>query len=132
METRDGSAATTSRRQMPQYVLQDAAVLEVIELIEGIDAAHQRNALERAVRRDDFGDQPLARLQISVQAADRHRLVPFEPKRMPRGAFLEHQWDHAHSDQVRTMDALERLGDHGAHTEKDRSFGGPVARRTGA
>src|SRR6476660_6008420 len=33
---------TTSRREMAQHVLQDAAVLEVVELVERIDAADQR------------------------------------------------------------------------------------------
>src|SRR4051794_14974705 len=74
-ETRTGSAANTLRREMAQHVLQDAAILEVIEFVERIDAAEQRNALECAVRSDDFGDQPLARLQITVQAADRHRFI---------------------------------------------------------
>ena len=56
---------------MAQHVVQDAAVLEVVELVERIDAADQRNALERAVRRDDLGDQALARLQIAVQAGSK-------------------------------------------------------------
>ena len=51
---------------MAQHVLQDAAVLEVFELVERIDAADQRNSLERAVRRNDLGNQPLARFQVTV------------------------------------------------------------------
>src|SRR6266542_4386193 len=46
------------RRQLAQDVMQDAAVLEVIQLVERIDAADQRHALQAAVGRDDFGDQP--------------------------------------------------------------------------
>src|ERR1043165_3911500 len=112
---------------MAQDILQDAAVLEVVQLVERIDAADQRNPLERSVGCNNLGNQPLARLEIAVQAADRDRLVALQSKRMPGGALLEDQWDYAHSDQVRTMDALERLRDHRAHAEQNRSLGGPVA-----
>src|SRR4029077_20404648 len=118
-----------SCREMAQHVLQDAAILEVVEFVKHIDAAEQRNALEGAVCCHDLGDQPLPRLQIAVQAADRDRLVALEAERLPRGAFLEHQWDHAHADQVGAVDALERLRDHGADAEQGRALGGPVARR---
>ena len=62
--------SAASRREMAQHVLQDAAVPEVVELVERIDAADQRHALEAAVGGDDLGDQPLVRLEIAVQAAD--------------------------------------------------------------
>ena len=39
------------RRELAQDVVQDAAVAEVFELVERIDAADHRNALHRAVRR---------------------------------------------------------------------------------
>src|SRR5271165_4340111 len=62
------------RHQVAQHVLQNPAVLEVIELIERIDAAEERHALEATVGRDDFGHQLLARLQLAVQAANGHLL----------------------------------------------------------
>src|SRR5262249_19759281 len=103
-----------SSRQLSQYVLQDAADLEVFQLVEGIDARDQWNALQAAVGRDDLGDQPLARLEFAVQAADRHLLAAPEAERLPRDPLLEAQWDDAHADQVRAMDAFERLAHHGA------------------
>jgi hypothetical protein len=42
-------------RELPQHVVQDAAVLEVLELVERIDAAEQRYVLLRAVRVGDLG-----------------------------------------------------------------------------
>ena len=57
---------------------------------------------------DDLGDQPLARLEFAVQAADRHLLVALQAERLPGRAFLEHQRQHAHADQVGAVDALER------------------------
>ena len=35
-------------------------------------------------------------------------------------------------DEVRPVDPLERLGDHGADAEQQRALGRPVARRAGA
>src|ERR1700694_3637767 len=104
--------------ELAQNVLQDAAVLEVFELIERVDAGDQRHALPDAVGRNDLGDQPLSRLELAVQAADRHLLAALEAERLPRGSFLEAEWDNAHADQVRAVDALERLADHGADAEQ--------------
>ena len=42
---------------MPQHVLQDAAVLEVIQFLDGIDAADERQLLARAVSRNDLGEE---------------------------------------------------------------------------
>src|SRR5262249_3160261 len=116
-----------SSRELAQHVLQDAAVLEVFQLVERIDARDQRNALQTAVGRDDLGDQSLARLELAMQAADRHLPRAFEPGRLPADAPLEGEWDDANADQVRTVDALERLADHRADAEQHRSLGGPVA-----
>src|ERR1700760_2636825 len=93
-------------RKMAQHVLQNAAVLEVFELVIGVDAAEQWHPRQLAVGRDDLGHQPLPRLELAMQAADRDLLVALEPERLPGGAFLEAQWDDAHADQVRAMDAL--------------------------
>ncbi len=112
---------------MTQDVLQNTAILEVFEFVERIDAADQRNTLERTVRRNDLGNQTLARLEIAMQAANGHGLIALEPERLPRRAFLEHEWDDAHPDEVRAMDALERLGDNGADAEQRGAFGSPVA-----
>ena len=35
-------------------------------------------------------------------------------ERLPRRALLEYEWDNAHADKVRAMDALEGFGDHSA------------------
>src|SRR5271168_3708468 len=86
------------RGQVAKHVLQNAAVLIVVELLERIDTADQRHALEAAVRRDDLGEEPLMRLEIAMQAADRHLLVALQPQRLPRSAFFEHQRNDAHAD----------------------------------
>ena len=46
---RPASRADASRRQLPQHVGQNAAVAEIFELVQRIDAADQRHALRLAV-----------------------------------------------------------------------------------
>src|SRR5882757_8167826 len=118
--------------QLTQDVLQDAPVLEVIKLVEGIDAADQRDALEAAVGGDDLGDHALAWLDLAMQPANGDLLVALEPERLPGCPFLEAQRQHAHADQVRAMDALERLRHDRAHAKQVRPFRRPIARRSAA
>src|SRR6478752_9312470 len=105
--------------------MQDAAVSIIFELIERIDAAQQRDATQRSVAGDDFRRQLLARFQLALQPPYSYGLVALEPQRRPRGAVLEGQRQHAHSDEIGAMDALEALADHGAHPEQPGSFRGP-------
>ena len=107
--------------------MQDAAVAVIFELVEGIDAAQQRNALQRTIAGNDFRRQLLPRLQIALQPANRYRLVTLQPQRRPRRAVLEGEWLHTHPDQVGAMDTLEALADHGADAEQPGAFRRPVA-----
>src|SRR6267378_4706551 len=109
--------------------MQNAAVSIVFELIERIDAAQQRNALQRAVAGDDLGGQLLARFQIALQSAYGYRLVTLHSDRLPGRAIFEGQWQHTHADQIGAVDTLEALANHGADTEQPRSLRGPIARR---
>src|SRR5262249_25878310 len=72
-----------SRCEMPQHILQNAAVLEVFQLIQSIDPADQGHPLEAAVAGHDLGDHALMRLELAVQAADGYRLIALEPQRLP-------------------------------------------------
>ena len=58
--------------------------------------------------------------------------LPVRPSDCCVLAFLEHQRQHAHADQVRAVNALEALGDHRLHAQQHRAFRRPVARRAGA
>ena len=58
--------------------------------------------------------------------------VPSQAQRACRLTCRELQRDDAHADQVRAVDALERLDDDGLDAEQAGALGGPVARRTGA
>jgi len=87
---------------------------------------------EAAVGGDDLGDHALSRLDLAMQPANGDLLVALEPERLPGRSFLEAQRQHAHADQVRAMDALERLRDDGTYTEQVRPFRRPIARRPAA
>src|SRR5688572_33285000 len=66
--------------ELAQHVVQDAAVAEVLDLVERIDPAHQRNLLDGAVRGFDLRRHALARLELAGQPADRDDLVAFQPE----------------------------------------------------
>ena len=68
-----------SGRELPQDVVQDAAVAEVFELVERIDAADQRNQLDLAVRRGDLGLHALARLQVAARPCRVRVSSPLRP-----------------------------------------------------
>src|ERR1700712_803100 len=101
--------------------MQDAAIAVIFKLVERIDPAQQRDAAQRAVAGHDLRGQLLARLEVTLQASDRYRLVALQPERRPRRAVLEGQGQHAHADQIGAMDALEALADHGAYAEQPRA-----------
>src|SRR5258705_7094503 len=125
----EASLQIASRSQLAQHIMQDAAVSIVFELIQRIDAAEQRNAAQRTIAGHDLGGQLLARLQIALQPAYRHRFIPLQPHRLPRRTVLKGQPQHAHADQIGAVDALEALANHCADADKPRSFRGPVASR---
>src|SRR5690349_15606672 len=108
--------------------MQDAAVSIIVELIQRIDAAEQRNALQRAIAGNDLGRELLARFQIALQTPYCYGLVALEADRLPRRTVLERQREHAHTDEVGAMDAFEALADHRTHAEQPRSLRGPVTR----
>ena len=85
---------------MPKHIVQYAAVLEIVELVQGIDAANERDALEPAIGCHDLGDHPLSRLDLAMQPADRHLFVAPQTERLPRRAFLETERQNAHADEV--------------------------------
>src|SRR4051794_5238175 len=76
--------------ELAQNVVKDAAVAEVLDLVQRVDSAHERHLLDLAVRRGDLGGELLSRLQLAGDAAQRHRLVALEAERSPRGLADEH------------------------------------------
>ena len=57
---------------------------------------------------------------MSASPATSNVSVPVEPERRRRLAASELQRQHAHADEVRPVDALEALGEHGADAEQQR------------
>src|SRR6266508_4144977 len=92
--------------EAPEHVVQDPAIAEIVELIEGVDRRAQRHRALLAARKDDVALEPLHRLDLA-QADEAHGLVALEVKRLPRHAVGEDERQNAHADQVRAMDALE-------------------------
>src|SRR5262245_30708550 len=128
----EGWAAPLGRNQLPQNIMQNTPVLEVVEFIHGVDPAYQRDPPQATIRGDDLGHHPLAWLDLAMQPTDGNLLVALEAERLPGGALLETEGEHPHADQVGAVDALERLAYHGANAEQIGALGGPVARGAGA
>src|SRR3954470_22965862 len=89
-----------SMHQLAEHIVQNAAVLEIFELVERIDPAQERHAHEMPIGRHDLGHHALARLDLAVQATDRHLFVALDAKRLPGSALLEAERKDAHADQV--------------------------------
>ena len=73
-----------------------------------------------------------SRASPSLDAEDRELLAPGEPEALAALAGQELEWQDAHHQQVRAVDPLVALGDHGANAEEARPFRGPVPGRARA
>src|SRR5690606_23633005 len=111
---------------LTQHVVQDAAVQEIANLVQGVDATKDGEAVAAAVRTPDRHRQLLSRLQVGRQAANVQHLVAGQPQGVTVLAVEELQGQHAHADQVGTVDALETLGDHRPDAQQGGALGGPV------
>jgi hypothetical protein len=67
-----------------------------------------------------------------LDADDVELLAAREPQRLDVLAVRELEREDAHHQEIRAVDALERLRDHGLDAEQVRPLRRPVARRAGA
>src|SRR6185503_11526858 len=123
-----------SRRggEIPQHIGQDAAVAEIVELIDGIDAAENLGLPAGAIGRGDFEVEDLARPETFSNSVNSDELRTAQPEGLPAVLAHELQRQHTHADQIRAMYALEGLRDHRTDTKKPRSLRRPVTRGAGA
>src|SRR3569623_1161832 len=77
-------------RELPEYVLQDSAVEEIVELVDRIDAAAGEERFGAAVGASQLDLDVLARPQTRDDA-DREGLVAGQPERLARHAVGEMQ-----------------------------------------
>ena len=112
-----------ARQETAEHVLEDPAVLEVLDLLGGVDP-HPGGEL--LVVRADGDLLGLA----ALDAGDGELLLAGQAERLGGVPILELQRQDAHSHEVRAVDTLVGLGDHRAHAEQPRALGRPVARGT--
>src|SRR5215207_528391 len=118
--------ASGARAQVPQHPVQDAAVLEVGDLVRGVDPdLRLEGDLIRAVAVG--GDLDGLRLAV-LEIAHVEGLLAGQAERLDRLALRELEWQDAHPDQVGAVDPLEALGHHRADAEQRGSLRGPVPR----
>src|SRR4051812_50227100 len=80
--------------ELAQDVVQDAAVAEILDLVERIDPAHERNLLHRAVRGRDLGGEPLTRPEGAPPPPGRDGLVALQPPAPPSRVAPPHERRH--------------------------------------
>src|SRR5438445_2878576 len=106
--------AERSGCELAQHVLENSAVTEILQLIERIDAAGQRNdGLAHAIGSANLDRKILPGNQTALDPAEGDDFVSLQSERPPGSVLLEDQRQHAHADQVRTVNALEALGNYG-------------------
>ena len=122
-----------SRGQAPQHVVQDAAVAEIFELVERIDAADQRHAPWSCRRRRR--SRPCSVWRGCRPAASPRMVTVSSPLR----PSVFHEVPSSKTSGSTPMPTrLERWmrsklsRDDGAHAEQPRALRRPVARRAGA
>src|SRR5260221_2488400 len=104
-----------------QHVLQDAAMAEIFDLVERVDAAQQLDRLAAAVGAVDDAGELHARLDAGLGAENIEVLGAGDLQALPRCPAGELQRQHAHADEVRAVDALEALDDHRLDAEETRA-----------
>src|SRR5579863_6343287 len=125
-----GSGSLVGGGELPQYVLQNPAMLVVLEFLGSVDAqAHVELGGLPAVGR---GHHFHGFRRAAVQPRDFEGLLAGEPEALSVLTFLELQRQHAHADQIGAVNALETLGDHRLYAQEHRALGRPVARAAGA
>ena len=114
-------------QQLPQHVLEDAAVVEVPLLLRRVDPHRGLELRVVGLDRDLRGiSSPSARPAIVK------RSWPVSPSDSALSPVGELERQHAHPDQVRAVDPLVALGDHRADAEQPGALRRPVAARARA
>src|SRR3954462_5698894 len=118
----------SAREEGAEHVLQDAAVAVVVGLARGVDPDDRVDLLLRAVGRRGIDVHRARDLAVVERgdAGDVERLLADQAERLGVLALRVLQREHAHPDQVRAVDALERLGDQGNRTPPTRPLGDTV------
>src|SRR5262249_22613516 len=134
--------AGSCRQQRPHHVLKDASVAEVLGLARGVDphpgsepgtaaALRRPAALAGIADRSPSGalgpyqhlaSALVARLRAGLDrlgdALDGEDLLAAQPQRLRALAVEELERQHPRPEEVRAVDTLEALGDHGAHAQE--------------
>lgn len=80
--------------------MQDAAVLVVIDFVQGIDAAEDVHRFLAAVAAGNIHSHRLAGFQSVFEAIDGDGFIAFQIERLPRVALFELQRQDAHADEI--------------------------------
>ena len=97
---------------LAKHVRQNPAMLIVIDLDRGVDAAAHRHVIHRTVAARDAQGQVLLRAQRRGETEHVVLFMTIEFQGLGGDPLLELERQHAHADEVRAVDPLEALGHH--------------------
>src|SRR6185369_14254492 len=130
------SRMALSLQKLPQHVVKNPAVAVVLHLLRGVEPHAGLEVDRGAVVAAGLDRYVAAGLEAGIhsggEAGDGEDFVTGETEALDGLAVDEFERRDAHADQVAAVDALEALGDHGAHPLEEGTLGRPVARGAGA
>ena len=121
-----GSSAHS--HELAEHVLKDTSVLEEGNLRVSIESARCSEGFASVGSHSDIlADGKVATLHVNAE-----RLRAVESVSIGALSILELQRQDSHADQVASVDALVRLGDHSVDSLEVRALGSPITGGTGA
>src|SRR5579871_754309 len=106
---------------------EQAARAKEIPLAVGVEIDADRDRIRDSRFTDHVKPEHASRRDAGAQAAQPECLPPGEGEGDAIDAVEKHQRKNADGDEVRSVDALEGLGEHGSDAETTRTLGGPIA-----
>src|SRR5438093_4782478 len=114
--------------ELPQDVLQNAAVLVVLNLVWGVDSSNGLETLFLAIFCPCADTHEHAGLNAARNAVDVECFETGEAKGSDVFACSELQRKHSHTDQIAAVNPFEAFRDYGFDTQQPRALGSPVPR----
>src|SRR5712675_180722 len=118
--------------ELPDDEREDAAVAVVLDLDGGVDPHDGLEDDRPAVAPPRLHRDRLAGTESLRDPFDGEALFARQAERLAGVALRELKGKDSHADEVAPVDALVRLGQHGAHAEERGPLRRPVARRSRA
>src|SRR5262249_42794547 len=117
--------------QLTQHVRQNAAVLVILNFYSSVYTQFNLHLFSLSVRSLNFEAYILLGLEAAAQSDDVKHLRAIQPEGLCCCPFLELQGQHAHANQIASMNSFKAFRDDSLDAEQTSSFRCPIARASG-